>query len=72
MMSEMDIRGDEITYDEEEGELSIETPEADAVEQHREMLQSVGRLRRELPLDVDPADAADQDRVVELDDDDYR
>ncbi|MEV4179655.1 hypothetical protein [Nonomuraea sp. NPDC049709] len=69
----MDIRGDESPYlEEEEGELSIETPEADAVEQHRDMLQSVGRLRRELPLDVDPADGADQDRVVDLDDDDYR
>lgn len=80
-MSEMDIRGDESPYIEEEeegelsneqGELSIETPEADAAEQHREMLQSRARLRRELPLDVDPADAADQDRVVYLDDDDYR
>ncbi|TDE30160.1 hypothetical protein E1295_41210 [Nonomuraea mesophila] len=66
----MDIRGDE-TY-EAEDERSIETPEADAAEQQRE-IRPVGRLRSELPLDVDPADAADQDRVVELDDDDgYR
>ncbi|GAA2210011.1 hypothetical protein GCM10009850_054700 [Nonomuraea monospora] len=71
-MSEMDIRGDEGPYADEEGERSIETPEADAAEQQREVLQTVGRLRRELPLDVDPADAADQDRVVDLDDDDYR
>ncbi|GAA3110519.1 hypothetical protein GCM10020001_031170 [Nonomuraea salmonea] len=71
-MSEMDIRGDEVPYTEEEKELSIETPEADAIEQQREMLQSAGRLRRELPLDVDPADGADQDRVVDLDEDDYR
>ncbi|GAB2945638.1 hypothetical protein ACFMQL_08535 [Nonomuraea fastidiosa] len=69
-MSEMDVRGDEGPYTEEE-ELSIETPEADAIEQQREMLQSTGQLRRELPLDVDPADGADQDRVVDLDDDDY-
>ncbi|MFC7592811.1 hypothetical protein ACFQYP_60690 [Nonomuraea antimicrobica] len=68
----MDIRGDESPYLEDEEELSIETPEADAAEQHRELLQSVGRLRRELPLDVDPADGADQDRVVDLDDEDYR
>ncbi|MEV4471600.1 hypothetical protein AB0K12_25175 [Nonomuraea sp. NPDC049419] len=68
----MDIRGDEVPYTEEEKELSIETPEADAIEQQREMLQSAGRLRRELPLDVDPADGADQDRVVDLDEDDYR
>ncbi|MFC4122412.1 hypothetical protein [Nonomuraea zeae] len=69
----MDTRGDDGTYDEEEEEeLSIETPEADAAEQHRELRQGGGRLRREVPLDVDPADAAEQDRVVELDDDDYR
>ncbi|AQZ71294.1 unnamed protein product [[Actinomadura] parvosata subsp. kistnae] len=68
----MDIRGDEGPYAEEEGERSIETPEADAAEQQREVLQSVGRLRREVPFDADPADAADQDRVVDLDDDDYR
>ncbi|MEV4806567.1 hypothetical protein AB0K18_41790 [Nonomuraea sp. NPDC049421] len=68
----MDIRGNEGPHIDEEEELSIETPEADAIEQQREMLQSAGRLRRELPLDVDPADGADQDRVVELDDDDYR
>ncbi|MEU8400689.1 hypothetical protein AB0C28_36320 [Nonomuraea sp. NPDC048892] len=76
----MDIRGDERAYIEEEeaevpideGELSIETPEADAAEQQRELGAQTGRLRRELPLDVDPADAADQDREVDLDDDDYR
>jgi hypothetical protein len=72
-MSEMDIRGDEGVYDdEEEDQLSPETPEADAAEQQREIRQDDGRLRRELPLDVDPADAAEQDRVVEFDDDDYR
>ncbi|MFI7707124.1 hypothetical protein [Nonomuraea sp. NPDC049480] len=68
----MDIRGDEGPYDEEETEVSIETPEADAVEQQREMRQNVGTLRRELPIDVDPGDAAEQDRVVDLDDDEYR
>jgi hypothetical protein len=71
-MSEMDIRGNEGSYDEEETEVSIETPEADAVEQHQEMRQRVGTLRRELPIDVDPGDAAEQDRVVDLDDDEYR
>ncbi|TMR95539.1 hypothetical protein [Nonomuraea basaltis] len=67
----MDIRGDEHPY-EEEAEVSIETPEADAVEQHQDMRENHGRPRRELPLDVDPGDAAEQDRVVELDDDEYR
>jgi hypothetical protein len=71
-MSEMDIRGDEGPYDEEETEIPIETPEADAAEQQREMRQNNGTLRRELPLDVDPGDAAEQDRVVDLDDDEYR
>lgn len=71
-MSEMDTRGDELSYDQDEAELPIETPEADAAEQHFEIRQSAGRQRRELPLEVDPADAADQDRVVDLDDDEYR
>ena len=43
-MSEMDVRGDDLPFDEME-ELSIEAPEADAAEQYRE---------------------------VDLDDDDYR
>ncbi|WP_020544998.1 hypothetical protein [Nonomuraea coxensis] len=69
----MDVRGDEGPYEEEEvEELSIETPEADAAEQQREMGQAAGGPRRELPLDVNPADAAEQDREVELDDDEYR
>ncbi|MFB9206025.1 hypothetical protein ACFFV7_32860 [Nonomuraea spiralis] len=70
----MDTRGGESVYDEEaeEEELSPETPEADAAEQHREMRQDEDRPRHELPLDVDPADATDQDRVVDYDDDDYR
>lgn len=72
-MSEMDTRGDENVYDEEEEEeLSPETPEADAAEQHREIRQETAGARREVPLDADPADAADQDRVVDYDDDDYR
>jgi hypothetical protein len=76
-MSEMDIRPDDLddiveTADSPEAtEFDIETPEADAVEQHRSV--RAGEERRErLPFDVDPADAAEQDRVVELDEDDYR
>ncbi|MEU6999408.1 hypothetical protein [Nonomuraea sp. NPDC046570] len=69
-MSEMDTRGDERPF--EDDELSIEAPEADAAEQHR-LLREEGLLRQELPIEVDPADAADQDRTVEFgDDDDYR
>ncbi|GGP11763.1 hypothetical protein GCM10012278_56820 [Nonomuraea glycinis] len=70
-MSEMDIRGDEGQFAEEE-ELSLEAPEADAAEQQRLLAEDGVHPRRETPLEVDPADAAEQDRVVELDDDDYR
>lgn len=70
-MSEMDVRGDDRPFDDEE--LPIEAPEADAAEQHRQVVDREGRGRSELPFDVDPADAADQDRAVDLDDDDdYR
>jgi hypothetical protein len=52
---------------------SIEAPEADTAEQLADL-----REREELRLtgfdtvEVDPADAADQRRVVELDEDEYR
>jgi hypothetical protein len=77
-MSEMDHSADHPVddaveaADAEPGELSIETPEADAVEQHTAVRERTERLRTDLPGDVDEADAADQRRVVELDEDDYR
>jgi pyruvate/2-oxoglutarate dehydrogenase complex dihydrolipoamide dehydrogenase (E3) component len=55
-------------------ELDMETPEDDALEQHRELIEEetpVG-VRREVPFDVNEADAAEQERVVGFDDDDYR
>ena len=64
---------------EEEGigplsELDMETPEGDAYEQQQEVVadenETVGR--REVPFDVDEADAAEQERAVGFDDDDYR
>jgi dihydrolipoamide dehydrogenase len=55
-------------------ELDIETPEDDAIEQHQELIadEAVVSMRREVPFDVNEADAAEQDRVVGYDDDDYR
>ncbi|WP_063780938.1 hypothetical protein [Nonomuraea sp. SBT364] len=70
-MSEMDVRGNEANFADDE-ERPLEAPEADAVEQHQRLSDDDSGPRREIPFDVDPADAAEQDRVVELDDDDYR
>ncbi len=77
-MSEMDIRPDDLDDDvigavdePDAAEFDIEAPEADAVEQHRSV-RTVEERRERLPFDVDPADAAEQARVVELDEDDYR
>jgi dihydrolipoamide dehydrogenase len=55
-------------------ELGLETPEDDAVEQRRELVpdEPVTVPRRDLPFDVDEADAAEQARAVSFDDDDYR
>ena len=55
-------------------ELGLETPEDDAVEQHRELVsdEAVTIPRRNAPFDVDEADAAEQARAVGFDDDDYR
>jgi pyruvate/2-oxoglutarate dehydrogenase complex dihydrolipoamide dehydrogenase (E3) component len=64
---------------EEEGigplsELDMETPEDDAIEQHQELIpdETMAGVRREVPFDVNEADAAEQDRAVGYDDDDYR
>ncbi|QKW09000.1 hypothetical protein HUT18_24065 [Streptomyces sp. NA04227] len=54
-------------------ETDVEAPEADAAEQHTELSP-----RRDEPLDrggrddADEGDRAEQARVVELDEDDYR
>jgi pyruvate/2-oxoglutarate dehydrogenase complex dihydrolipoamide dehydrogenase (E3) component len=55
-------------------ELDMETPEDDAIEQQREIVadEAVTVARRERPFDVDEADAAEQERAVGFDDDDYR
>ncbi|MFH9421523.1 hypothetical protein [Streptomyces sp. NPDC017529] len=54
-------------------EFDVEAPEADAAEQHTDLAQ-----RRDEPLTgadpdaADEADRAEQARVVDLDEDDYR
>jgi dihydrolipoamide dehydrogenase len=55
-------------------EFQVETPEEDAIEQRTEVVaeEFVSVPRRELPFDVNEADAAEQARAVGYDDDDYR
>jgi hypothetical protein len=50
----------------------LETPEADAVEQQQEVVDTPPDETPEVPYDVDPADAAEQSRSVGYDEDDYR
>ena len=57
-------------------EMDMEAPEADAIEQHQEVIDdeedAAGTGPRSVPFDVDEADAAEQERSVGFDDDDYR
>jgi hypothetical protein len=55
-----------------DGELDLETPEGDAAEQRLDLLQRRDVPITERPDDADDADAAEQHRVVALDEDDYR
>jgi hypothetical protein len=56
--------------------MGVETPEGDAVEQHTPLRAESDDERLEwtaqIPFDADEADAAEQKRSVELDDEDYR
>jgi len=55
-------------------ELDMETPEDDAIEQHQEVVADENETgpRREVPFEVNEADAAEQEVAVGFDDDDYR
>jgi hypothetical protein len=57
-------------------DMDMETPEDDALEQHQEVVddeeETAGSEPRQIPFDVDEADAAEQERSVGFDDDDYR
>ncbi|HZB30024.1 MAG TPA: hypothetical protein VE465_07645 [Streptosporangiaceae bacterium] len=56
--------------------MGLETPEGDAVEQHTPLRDEPederARWTAQIPFDVNEADAAEQKRLVELDEDDYR
>jgi pyruvate/2-oxoglutarate dehydrogenase complex dihydrolipoamide dehydrogenase (E3) component len=55
-------------------ELNMETPEGDAIEQHQQVVAEENETddRREVPFEVNEADAAEQEVAVGFDDDDYR
>jgi pyruvate/2-oxoglutarate dehydrogenase complex dihydrolipoamide dehydrogenase (E3) component len=55
-------------------ELDMETPEDDAIEQHQQVVADENETdaRREVPFEVNEADAAEQEVAVGFDDDDYR
>jgi pyruvate/2-oxoglutarate dehydrogenase complex dihydrolipoamide dehydrogenase (E3) component len=55
-------------------ESDMETPEGDAIEQRQELVadENAAGARREVPFDVNEADAAEQQVAVGFDDDDYR
>jgi hypothetical protein len=63
----------EDVYEEEPETTKLEAPEADAAEQHAELLR-----QRKNPItdrgveEVDPGDAAEQSQVVEMNEDEYR
>lgn len=55
-------------------ERDVEAPDADALEQRLPLADEEDRptWRDEVPFDANEADAVEQDRIVELDEDDYR
>ena len=71
-MSEMDVHADGEVPENEEEAMDIEAPEADIVEQQTPLHLDLEEPLTPMPFDVDEADAAEQSRVVELDEDDYR
>jgi len=52
--------------------MDIEAPEADSAEQRATVGEASDEPVRSAPFEVNEADAAEQSRVVELDEDDYR
>lgn len=64
---------DTFTEEEEDVVLDQEIPEADAAEQHTDLQQREDEARTHVEQDsANEADASEQARVVDLDEDDYR
>ncbi|GAA2072342.1 hypothetical protein GCM10009801_24850 [Streptomyces albiaxialis] len=64
---------EDVYEDEPEEPAGFETPEEDAAEQQKDLLQHRDAPMTDRGLDeVDPADAAEQSRVVEENEDEYR
>jgi hypothetical protein len=58
-------------------EVGLGAPEPDVAEQHQEAVPAEdespeAELTGRVPLEADPADAAEQSRIVELGEDEYR
>jgi hypothetical protein len=58
-------------------DLGLGAPEPDVAEQHQEAVPAGDEppgadLMGRVPLEADPADAAEQSRIVELGEDEYR
>ena len=58
-------------------DMGLEQPEDDTVEQGQDVVPDgaeldQGNLPHEVPLEVDEADAAEQERALGVDEDDYR
>ena len=52
----------------------VEAPEADAAEQHTDVVpdEPKDRLPDDVPMDANPADVSEQEREVGFDEDEYR
>jgi len=57
---------------EDEIEVSLEAPEADAVEQHIATREAQRRWPLTVPNEANEADAVDQGAEVEMDEDEYQ
>jgi hypothetical protein len=58
-------------------EMRLEAPDADSAEQSQDVIPEPGEdedipVAEQAPLEANEADAAEQDQVLETDDDEYR